>query len=44
MITVDCPWCDGAAQLDASELHCPECAVTVEFAPQVPESTLAAAA
>ena len=44
MITVDCPWCDRPAELTESELHCPDCAVTVQVAADVREPVLAAAA
>ena len=44
VITVDCPWCTGPARVADSELHCPECAVTVVIAADVQEPVLAAAA
>ena len=45
MIHIECTWCDGdlvLSTLDAPSLDCPECGITVEFAPD-PE-TLAVAA
>jgi len=45
MITIECSWCDTdlvLESLDATSVDCPECLVTVEFAPD-PE-TLALAA
>jgi endogenous inhibitor of DNA gyrase (YacG/DUF329 family) len=36
MITLECAWCDGPVtidSLDATSVECPECAITVDFAP-----------
>jgi hypothetical protein len=36
MITLECAWCDGDVaidSLDATSVECPDCLVTVEFAP-----------
>lgn len=34
---MDCPWCDGALEVDAafSQVSCGDCQVTVEIAPDV---------
>jgi heterodisulfide reductase subunit A-like polyferredoxin len=36
MVTIDCPWCAEAVDMDGSsldELACRECGITVEIAP-----------
>jgi hypothetical protein len=36
MIILECAWCDGDVAidgLDATSVECPQCSVTVEFAP-----------
>jgi hypothetical protein len=46
MITSECVWCEGDVTidgLDATSIECPECSVTVEFAPD-DHAPLAAAA
>jgi hypothetical protein len=45
MITIDCTWCDAElvlADLDAPSVDCPDCRITVDFAPDFPEVALAA--
>jgi hypothetical protein len=45
MIIIECSWCDGDVAvegLDAAAVDCPECRVSVEFAPDA--EVLAAAA
>ena len=48
MVTIECPFCDGA--LDAAalfrdgELSCDECSVGLELAPDEPSIVVAAAA
>ena len=45
MIFIECSWCDGDVVLeglDATSVDCPECAVSVEIAPD-PEALAAAA-
>jgi hypothetical protein len=45
MIIIECSWCDGDVAvegLDAASVDCPECLVSVEFAPDA--EALAAAA
>ena len=47
MITFECAWCDGEMvleSLDADRVECPDCAVSVEFAPDVPTTPILAAA
>jgi hypothetical protein len=45
LITIDCPFCSGEAQVEASldSLTCEGCGVTVEMAPE-PLASLEAAA
>jgi hypothetical protein len=46
MITFECAWCDGDVTidgLDATSVECPECSVSVEFAPDDPTRLAAAA-
>jgi hypothetical protein len=36
MITIECTWCDADLtidSLDAASVDCPDCRITVEFAP-----------
>ncbi len=45
MITFECAWCDtdlALDSLDATSVECPECLVTVEFAPDPEPLALAA--
>lgn len=45
MITLECPWCDADLTIDSLEqptLDCPDCRVTVEFAPDPDPIALAA--
>ena len=45
MITIECTWCETELvleSLDADRVDCPECLVSVEFAPD-PEALAAAA-
>ena len=48
MVTIECPFCDGALDAEAlfrdGELSCDECAVGLELAPEEPWITFAAAA
>ena len=44
VITVDCPWCESAAEVQESELTCPHCNVTVAIATELHDPALAAAA
>jgi hypothetical protein len=48
MVTIDCPFCDGAldgaALLRDAELSCDECAVVLELAPDEASIAVAAAA
>ena len=45
MITIDCPFCDGAARADdgLTVVACGGCGVAVEVAPDVPVALEAAA-
>jgi hypothetical protein len=46
MITLECAWCEAELTidgLDATSVECPECSVSVEFAPDVPTVLPAAA-
>ena len=43
MVVVDCPWCEGPAEVRAESLDCPECGVTVEIAQDERALALAAA-
>jgi hypothetical protein len=39
MITFECVWCEGEMvleSLDADRVECPDCAIIVEIAPDVP--------
>ena len=43
MITFECAWCEGEMameSLDADRVECPDCAVTVEIAPDATTSSL----
>ena len=43
MITFECVWCDGEMVLesaDADRVVCPDCAVTVEIAPDATSTQL----
>ena len=42
MIVVDCPWCDGPAQVLEASVDCPACGVSVELEPEVPALEVAA--
>ncbi|HEY8438857.1 MAG TPA: hypothetical protein VIK65_09625 [Candidatus Limnocylindrales bacterium] len=45
MITIECTWCDtelALDSLDAPSVDCPECWVTVEFAPDPEPLAIAA--
>jgi hypothetical protein len=47
MITFECAWCDGEMvleSLDADRVECPDCAISVEIAPDVTTSTIVLAA
>jgi len=47
MITFECAWCDGEMvleSLDADRVECPDCAISVEIAPDVTTSTIILAA
>ena len=47
MITFECAWCEGEMvleSLDAERVECPECAISVEIAPDVTTTTLVLAA
>ena len=46
MITFECVWCDAELtidSLDATSVECPDCSISVEFAPDQPTITAAAA-
>jgi hypothetical protein len=46
MITLECAWCDAELTiegLDATSVECPECSVSVEFAPDAASDLPAAA-
>jgi hypothetical protein len=39
MITLECAWCEAELTidgLDATSVECPDCSVSVDFAPDVP--------
>ena len=39
MITFECAWCEGEMvleSLDADRVECPDCAISVEIAPDAP--------
>jgi hypothetical protein len=45
MITIECSWCEAdliLEQLDAATVECPDCQVTVEFAPDPEPLAIAA--
>jgi hypothetical protein len=45
MITLDCAWCDAEVRIesvDADRVDCPDCLVSVEFAPDPAELAVAA--
>ena len=45
MITIECSWCEADVALeriDVSAVECPDCLVTVEFAPDPEELAIAA--
>ena len=47
MITFECAWCEGEMvleSLDADRVECPDCAVSVEIAPDVPQLPVLVAA
>jgi hypothetical protein len=44
MITFECAWCDGEMvleSLDAESVDCPDCAISVEIAPDAPTLPIA---
>ena len=47
MITFECAWCEGEMvleSLDADRVECPDCVVSVEIAPDVPQLPVLVAA
>lgn len=45
MITIECSWCDAdltLERIDATSVECPDCLVSVEFAPDPEPLALAA--
>jgi hypothetical protein len=45
MITIECSWCDTELvleRLDAPSVDCPECRVTIDFAPEPEPLAIAA--
>lgn len=44
MITFECAWCDGEMvleDLDAERVECPNCAISLEIAPDAASTTTA---
>ena len=47
MITFECAWCEGEMvleSLDANRVECPDCAISVEIAPDATTTQLPVAA
>ena len=42
MTTVDCPWCQGPAEMTSAAFECAECGVTVAVADKVEALPIAA--
>jgi hypothetical protein len=43
MVVIECPWCEGPAELRASSVDCPDCGIRVDVADDEPALELIAA-